>query len=302
MNELTLVIMAAGMGARFGGLKQITPVDEEENFLIDYSIYDAIASGFQKVIFIIKEENLEDFESTIGHRLKSKIPVEYAFQKMEKVPNFISIPKERKKPWGTVHAILAAKEQIKGPFAVINADDFYGRDAYRVVAKFLKENENSNEHVSIPYPFNKVDSKHGFVKRGVLYLEGENISQIIESSIGYENGKVIAKPLDGTKPFSIEPTHPVSMNMFGFKPSILSELETYFNNFILKNKENLEDCECLLSDFLEDYLKNKKITLKYITSNGLWLGMTYKEDLEEVKEKIIELKENGEYPESLWQK
>lgn len=302
MNELTLVIMAAGMGSRFGGLKQITPVDEERNFLIDYSIYDAIVSGFQKVIFIIKEENKEEFISSIGHRLKSKIPVEYAFQKLDNVPDFINIPKERQKPWGTVHAILAAKEQIKGPFAVINADDFYGRDAYQVVAKFLKENENSNEHVSIPYPFNKVDSKHGFVKRGVLYLEGENISQIIESSIGYENGKVIAKPLDGTKPFSIEPTHPVSMNMFGFKPSILSELETYFNNFILKNKENLEDCECLLSDFLEAYLKNKKITLKYITSNGLWLGMTYKEDLEEVKEKIIELKENGEYPESLWQK
>ncbi len=302
MNELTLVIMAAGMGSRFGGLKQITPVDEERNFLIDYSIYDAIVSGFQKVIFIIKEENKEEFISSIGHRLKSKIPVEYAFQKLDNVPDFINIPKERQKPWGTVHAILAAKEQIKGPFAVINADDFYGRDAYQVVAKFLKENENSNEHVSIPYPFNKVDSKHGFVKRGVLYLEGENISQIIESSIGYENGKVIAKPLDGTKPFSIEPTHPVSMNMFGFKPSILSELETYFKNFILKNKENLEDCECLLSDFLEAYLKNKKITLKYITSNGLWLGMTYKEDLEEVKEKIIELKENGEYPESLWQK
>lgn len=302
MNELTLVIMAAGMGSRFGGLKQITPVDEERNFLIDYSIYDAIVSGFQKVIFIIKEENKEEFISSIGHRLKSKIPVEYAFQKLDNVPDFINIPKERQKPWGTVHAILAAKEQIKGPFAVINADDFYGRDAYQVVAKFLKENKNSNEHVSIPYPFNKVDSKHGFVKRGVLYLEGENISQIIESSIGYENGKVIAKPLDGTKPFSIEPTHPVSMNMFGFKPSILSELETYFKNFILKNKENLEDCECLLSDFLEAYLKNKKITLKYITSNGLWLGMTYKEDLEEVKEKIIELKENGEYPESLWQK
>lgn len=302
MNELTLVIMAAGMGSRFGGLKQITPVDEDGNFLIDYSIYDAIASGFQKVIFIIKEENLEDFEATIGHRLKSKIPVEYAFQKLENIPDFVSIPKERKKPWGTVHAILSAKDKIKGPFAVINADDFYGRDAYHCVAKFLKENNKENEHVAIPYPFNKVDSKHGFVKRGVLYLKDDKVSKIVESSVGYENGHVIAKPLDNTEPFIIDPTHPVSMNMFGFKPSILNNLEEYFNNFMLKNKENLESCECLLSDFLEDYLKNQKITLKYVTSSGLWLGMTYKEDLEEVKEKLIELKQNGEYPESLWQK
>lgn len=292
--------MAAGMGSRFGGLKQITPVDEDGNFLIDYSIYDAMRAGFQKVVFIIKEENLLDFKETIGKRLESKIPVEYAFQKLDNVPSFISVPKTRIKPWGTVHAILAAKDQIHGPFVVINADDFYGYDSYKIVADFLKDEKNKNSHVSIPYPFNKVDSKFGFVKRGVLYLEEDNVKNIIECSIGYENGRVIAKPLDNTEAFEIEPTHPVSMNMFGFQENILECLEDYFANFMKSNQDNLETCESLISTFLQEYLEKQKITLKYRTSKGVWLGMTYKEDLEIVKEKLKELKLKGEYPAHLW--
>lgn len=298
MKELTLVVMAAGMGSRFGGLKQITPIDTDGNFLIDYSVFDAIKAGFQKVIFIIKEENFEVFKETVGKRLESKIEVEYAFQKLEDVPEFIQIPENRVKPWGTVHAVLAAKNLVKGPFAVINADDFYGYDSYKIVADFLKD--NSKDQVSIPYPFNKVDSKFGFVKRGVLYLNGENVEKIIESSVGYENGKVIAKPLDGSTPFNIEPSHPVSMNMFGFQLRIMDDLEEYFMNFLKQNENQLDGVECLLSDFLETYLKAGKINLKYRTSTSLWLGMTYKEDLEEVKSKIEELKNQGEYPNHLW--
>ncbi|MCI8467844.1 MAG: nucleotidyltransferase [Bacilli bacterium] len=300
MNELTLVVMAAGMGSRFGGLKQITPVDEDGNFLIDYSVYDAMKVGFQKVVFIIKKENESIFKSTIGKRLESKIKVEYAFQELENVPAFVNIPENRIKPWGTVHAILAAKDLINGSFAVINADDFYGFDSYKTVANFLKAYQNPQEHVSIPYPFNKVDSKYGFVKRGVLYLNGENVDKIVESSIGYENGLVIAKPLDGKEPFQIEPNHPVSMNMFGFQQEILNSLEEYFYDFLKENADNLETSECLISEFLEKYLEEKKISLKYRTSDGLWLGMTYKEDLEEVKDKIKHLKEKGEYPTHLW--
>lgn len=300
MKELTLVVMAAGMGSRFGGLKQITPVDEENNFLIDYSIYDAIRSGFQKVVFIIKEENKADFEETIGKRLQGKIKVEYAYQRLIDVPKNIKVPENREKPWGTVHAILSAKNYIDGPFAVINADDFYGFNSYQKVAKFLKENQKEEEQISIPYPFDKVDSKYGFVKRGVLYFKEDKVKRIIECNVGYEDNKVIAKPLDGSAPFEIKKDHPVSMNMYGFHRSILKYLEEYFNNFMEEHKEDLNSIECLLTDFLEVYLSHQKITLKYMTSNGLWLGMTYKEDLESAKTKIKELKEKGEYPTSLW--
>ncbi len=299
MKELTLVVMAAGMGSRFGGLKQITPVDEKGNFLIDYSIYDALKAGFTKVIFIIKKENYELFKETIGKRIEKRIKVEYAFQEMSNIPKFVKFPEKREKPWGTVHAILAAKNLIKDPFVVINADDFYGFDSYKIVSEFLKE--NNENHIAIPYPFCKVDSKHGSVKRGVLYLKEDNVESIRECSIEYVKDLVIAKPLDGKDEFEIEKDHPVSMNMFGFQKSILEYLEEYFENFMKENQDDLEKCECLISEFLEEYLSQKKITLKYRTSNSEWLGMTYKEDLLEVKNKIKELKEKGEYPNNLWE-
>ena len=300
MNELTLVVMAAGMGSRFGGLKQITPVDDDNNFLIDYSVYDAIRSGFKKVIFIIKKENLEIFKETIGKRIESKIKVEYAFQEMENVPEFVTIPNNRLKPWGTVHAILAAKDLIHGGFAVINADDFYGYDSYKILAEFLNDEKNKDSNIAIPYPFNSVDSKYGFVKRGVLYLNEDNVEDIVECNVGYEDNKVMAKPLNGDTPFEIEPTHPVSMNMFGFQESILKDFEDYFTNFMKENLEHLDTAESLISEFLQDYLRSKKITLKSRTSSGLWLGMTYKEDLEEVKQNLENLKKSGEYPTHIW--
>ena len=171
MKELTLVVMAAGMGSRFGGLKQITPVDEDGNFLIDYSIYDAIRAGFQKVVFVIKEENYEIFYNTIGKRIENKIKVEYAFQKLESIPKEIKLPKSRNKPWGTLHAVLCAKEKVNGPFAVINADDFYGFQSYQIVTEFL--NKNDKDNIAVPYPFSYVDSKFGFVKRGVFYFQND---------------------------------------------------------------------------------------------------------------------------------
>ena len=301
MEKLTLVVMAAGMGSRFGGLKQITPIDDDGNFLIDYSVYDAIRAGFEKVVFIIKKENLEDFKNTIGKRLEDKIKVCYAFQDLKNVPSFVKVPETRVKPWGTVHAVLAARDFIDGPFAVINADDFYGFDSYKIVADYLLNSKDESEQIAIPYPFCKVDSSYGFVKRGVLFFENHYVKKIIECNVGYEDGKVLAKPLDGSKPFFIEEDHPVSMNMFGFKNSILQDLDNYFVSFMKENQAHLEDVEALLPVFLEEYLENQKIRLTYQTSKGTWLGMTYKEDLEEVKNKISELKMNGEYPEHLWQ-
>ena len=300
-DKLTLVVMAAGMGSRFGGLKQITPVDDDANFLIDYSLYDAIKAEFSKVVFIIKEENLQDFRDTIGKRIEQKIDVAYVFQKLTDVPSFVTIPKDRVKPWGTVQAVLAAKEEIDGDFAVINADDFYGASSYQIVAEALRKSKDVNEQIAIPYPFCNVSSKYGFVKRGVLFYKGDNVSRILECSVGYEDDKVVAKPLDGSEPFEIAKDHPVSMNMFGFKKEILVYLEEYFVNFMAKNQNDLTNVEALLPVFLEEYLESGKITLKYVLSDGVWLGMTYKEDLEEVKEKIAELKEKKEYPRQLWE-
>lgn len=300
-QDLTLVVMAAGMGSRFGGLKQITPIDLDGNFLIDYSIYDAIKAGFSKVVFIIKEENLEDFRHTIGKRLENKISVSYAFQRLEDVPSFVKIPKTRVKPWGTVQAILAAKNDIHGPFAVINAADFYGFDSYKIVAQYLKNSFNENEHIAIPYPISRVCSTHGAVKRGVLFYHEKEVEKILECNVEYQNGKFLAEPLDGSKSFFIESDHPVSMNMFGFKFSILEKLEEYFFQFMKENENSLESKEALLPIFLEDALLKKEILLTYQLSKGTWIGMTYKEDLQEVQEKIDELKENKEYPIHLWQ-
>lgn len=299
--DLTLVVMAAGMGSRFGGLKQITPVDNDGNFLIDYSIYDAIKAGFTKVVFIIKKENLEIFKETIGKRLEKKIKVEYALQDLNDVPEKIQIPSKRVKPWGTIHAILAARNNINSPFVVINADDFYGKSSYKIVADFLKNKEKENASVSIPYPFSSVDSKHGFVKRGVLSLKEDCVTKIIECNVGYEEDKVIAKPLNGNPPFEIAKDHPVSMNMFGFQENIVKDMEEYFKQFLFNPNNDLETAECLLPDFLEDSLAKNKIILKYRTSNAVWLGMTFKEDLEEVKNKLQELKNKKEYPNHLWE-
>lgn len=302
MQDLTLVVMAAGMGSRFGGLKQITPVDLEGNFLIDYSIYDAIKAGFSKVVFIIKEENLEDFRNTIGKRLENKISVSYVFQRLEDVPEFVKIPETRVKPWGTVQALLAAKNEIQGPFAVINADDFYGFDSYKIVAQYLKNSLNENEHIAIPYPISRVCSAHGSVKRGVLFYHENQVLKILECNVEYQNEKYLAQPLDGSESFLIESDHPVSMNMFGFKTSILEKLEEYFVQFMKENENSLENKEALLPIFLEDALLKKEISLTYQLSKGTWIGMTYKEDLQEVQEKIEELKRNQEYPIHLWQK
>ena len=302
MQDLTLVVMAAGMGSRFGGLKQITPVDLEGNFLIDYSIYDAIKAGFSKVVFIIKEENLEDFRNTIGKRLENKISVSYVFQRLEDVPEFVKIPETRVKPWGTVQALLAAKNEIQGPFAVINADDFYGFDSYKIVAQYLKNSLNENEHIAIPYPISRVCSAHGSVKRGVLFYHENQVLKILECNVEYQNEKYLTQPLDGSESFLIESDHPVSMNMFGFKTSILEKLEEYFVQFMKENENSLENKEALLPIFLEDALLKKEISLTYQLSKGTWIGMTYKEDLQEVQEKIEELKRNQEYPIHLWQK
>ena len=300
-DKLTLVVMAAGMGSRFGGLKQITSVDSDNNFLLDYSVYDAIKAGFSKVVFIIKEENLDVFKETVGKRIEDKIEVAYAFQDMKDIPDLSKLSDTRVKPWGTAQAVLCAKDLVPGSFAVINADDFYGYDSYDIVAKFLRDNNDEKTNIVVPYPFNKVDSKFGSVKRGVLEYDGDIVKRIIESSVSYEeDGKVLAKPLNGDNEFYIEANHPVSMNMFGFKHKFFDYLEKYFNEFFENENNDFEKDEALLPECILENLANGNMILKYETSSADWLGITYKEDLDSVVKKLEEKRNNGEYPQHLW--
>ena len=300
MKEKTLVVMAAGMGSRFGGPKQITPVDDDQNFIIDYSVYDAIKAGFTKVVFIIREEFEEIFKTTIIDRIKDKIKVEYAFQKLDDIPTTFSRLDERTKPWGTVQAVLAAKPYVDGDFIIINADDFYGRNAYIEAAKFLDSNNDDYTYACIGYEYAKSTIGDEEVKRGILDLDGNIVKSIVESAIRREDGKIIAKPLNGSDEFEINEDTLVSMNLFAFKNTLFNILEEYFNDFFKQDEETILNGEALLPECLKDNIENSRIKIESINSNAKWLGMTYREDLEMVSSKLKEMRENGEYPINLW--
>lgn len=301
-NDKTLLIMAAGMGSRYGGLKQIEPVGPNGEFMIDYSIYDAIMAGFKKVICIIKEENLEVFEETVGARIKEHIPVEYVFQKMEDLPQGYSVPEGRVKPWGTAHAILAAKDLINGKFVVINADDFYGRDAYFVVSKFLDEldDKNSTNYGLVGYKVKNTLTENGGVKRGVCEEDNGYLKKLTESIVEEQDGVIIATPLDGSSSFTVASETRVSMNMFGFTPEIFNYIEKTFPEFLESHKETIEKCEFLIPDVLEDAVRKNKATVTMLKTNAMWQGVTYKEDKEIVVKAIRKLIDEKEYPENLW--
>jgi len=295
---MTLVIMAAGMGSRFGGLKQIEPVGPNGEFIIDYSIYDAIKAGFTKVVFIIKEENHDIFKETIGKRIEGKIDVEYVFQDIKNVPEGVKLPEDRVKPLGTGHAILSCKGTVNEPFAIINADDFYGRDAYIKAANFLKE--DTTDYAMIGYIIGNTLTENGSVKRG--YCESENgyLSNLIESTVYKDGDKVKVEPLDGRDGFYAEPTDLVSMNMFCFKPDMLDYLDEHFMDFFNKNMDNLDKCEYLMPDVVFERIENDNLKVRVVDTDAVWHGVTYKEDKEELVNYISSLIENGEYPSNLY--
>ena len=298
---MTLVIMAAGMGSRFGGLKQIEPVGPNGEFIIDYSIFDAIKTGFDKVVFIIKEENYDIFKETIGKRIEGKIKVEYVFQKNDSFLGNYKYPEGRKKPWGTAHAILCCKDKVDENFAIINADDFYGRESYQVISKFLKENHDSATYAMVGYKIKNTISNNGSVKRGICEEKDGNLVKIIESSITNESGKIVASPLDGSESFEVEDDAVTSMNMFGFTKEIFGYLETRFQEFLDKNKDDLSSCEYLIPAVVFDLIKEGKAKVNVLKTNAKWLGITYKEDKEKVMEEINKLHETGIYPNKTWE-
>ena len=300
---MTLVIMAAGMGSRFGGLKQIEPIDEYGNFIIDYSIYDAIKVGFTKVVFIIKKENYEIFRNTVGKRVESHIEVEYVFQELDKLPEGYSVPADRVKPWGTAHAILCCKDVVKENFAIINADDFYGRDAYRVIAEFLsKDNSNSDyqEYAMAGYLAKNTLTENGSVKRGVCEKEGNYLTKLVECKIEYVGDKLMASPLEGGEDFEISGDDNVSMNMFGFTPHIFDYLEERFPEFLDSHKEDITTCEYLIPSLVFEEMEKGLARVEVLKTDAVWQGITYKEDKPKVVSEIKALVDNGDYIPGLW--
>ena len=298
-KDLTLLVLAAGMGSRFGGLKQIEPVGPNGEFIIDYSVYDAIEAGFNKVVFIIKEENYEIFKNTIGKRIEDKIKVEYAFQKLEDVPDGVNIPIDRVKPLGTSHAVYAARNVINANFATINADDFYGRDAYIKAAEFLR-NCADNEYGNVAYKAGNTLTENGSVKRGVIFEESGNLVSLIESSIIEKNGLAECSPLDGSETFTTSLEQPVSMNLFCLTPKIMEYISNNIKTFFTDPNNDLNSCEYLLPNAVFESSKEENNPIKVITTDSKYLGMTYREDMNLLKEGIYKLIEEGIYKNDLW--
>lgn len=310
---MDLVILAAGMGSRFGGLKQAEPIDENGNFIIDYSIFDAIKCGFDRVVFIIKREHLDLFKKTVGSRIEQFVDTAYVFQENTNVPEEYNIPENRKKPLGTTHALLCAAPAIKDDFIVINADDFYGYDAFKTAADFLKEEKRieratnisrENNYAVIGYEAAKTIGDNGSVKRGICTIDDNyKLTNIEESVIGRNKyGILCAVPLDSPdqKPCEVEEDTPVSMNMFSFKKSFTEKLQSSFNKFLETEKDNLATAEIILSTTLSDLINDGSISIDMCPTIATWYGMTYKEDKEKVVNALKNLVQKGEYPSNLW--
>lgn len=297
MKEKALVILAAGMGSRFGGMKQVEPVGPNGEFIIDYSIYSALKYGFNKVVFIIKEENYDIFRETIGKRIEDKVKVEYAFQRLEDIPKGFEVPEGRVKPWGTAHAIYAARNYLTDNFGVITADDFYGDDAFRVLSNHLSA---SNNYVIVGYEVGDTLSLNGAVKRARIFHTGDKVSSLVESSCTLEGDKVRFVPLDPSKEEMIgEKTDLVSMLLNGFSCDLLTTIGNVMENEFKNNSDHLKDYEMLLPDIIDMEIKSGK-EVNVVPTTSTWMGMTYKEDKEVLQKFINSEIEKGVYPKNLW--
>ena len=301
---MELVILAAGMGSRFGGLKQIEPMDAYGNFIIDYSIYDAIEAGFDSVTFIIKKEMLEDFKNTIGKRIEKRINVKYAFQELSDIPSNYIVPDTRIKPWGTAHAIRSIRNVVDDHFVIINADDYYGKDSFKVAAKYLSNlsKNDTGKYANVVYEASNTLTDNGSVKRGVCLANKDMfLTKMIESSIiKNDQNKIIATPLEKKESFEILPNQPVSMNMFIFTKNILIHLDKNFEKFLEENKNNLEKSEFLIPDVVSELIKENKASVKLIPTTSRWYGVTYLKDKESVVKALEEMVLNSLYKEGLW--
>lgn len=294
------------MGSRYGGLKQIDPIDEEGHIIIDFSIYDAIRAGFEKVVFIIKKENEADFKACIGDRMEKRIGVEYVYQDLNDLPEGYSVPEGRVKPFGTGHAILSCMDAIDGPFAVINADDYYGKHAYEMIYDYLSTHEDDDKYryTMVGYVLENTLTENGHVARGVCVTDENNYLTGINERTHIErrDGKAAYTEDDGATWTEIPEGSTVSMNMWGFSKSILQELKDRFPKFLDENLEkNPLKCEYFLPSVVNELLAEQKATVEVLKSLDKWYGVTYKEDKEYVVNAIKALKDSGLYPQHLWE-
>lgn len=296
----TLVILAAGMASRYGSMKQTQGFGPNGETIMEYSIYDAIQAGFGKVVFIIRKEFAEMFAENFGKKLEGKIKVDYVFQALESFTEGRKIPDERKKPWGTAHAVLCCKEKVNEPFAVINADDYYGKDAFIKAYQFLTKNVSENNYAIIGYQLKKTLSENGSVSRGVCNVDVEgNLIDINERTKIYRNNKGIITYEDATGLHEVSEDASVSMNFFGFHPNVIHQCEKYFAEF-LDNEINNPKSEFFIPLVVDQVVKNNVGTVKVIPTSAQWFGVTYKEDAPTVQASIDDLVANGAYPQNLW--
>lgn len=307
MKNPVLVVMAAGMGSRYGGLKQIDPVDEEGHIIMDFSMYDAKRAGFEKVIFIIKRENEESFRAAVGDRMSEYMEVSYAFQELSNIPEGYEVPEGRVKPWGTAHAVLSCIDQIDGPFAVINADDYYGVEAFRLIYEYLSTHPDDDKYryAMVGYHLGNTVTDNGHVARGVCTRneKGELVAINERTRIEKRDGGIAYTEDDGKTWTKVPAETLVSMNMWGFSNSILGEIKAGFPAFLEEGlKENPMKCEYFLPSVVSNLLEEEKATVTVLESRDKWYGVTYKEDKPVVVEAMKRMKEEGLYPKNLWEK
>ncbi len=305
MKKPVLVIMAAGMGSRYGGLKQIDPIDDQGHIIMDFSIFDAKRAGFEKVVFIIKKENEADFREAIGNRIEKVIDVEYAFQDLHNLPEGFEVPEGRVKPWGTAHAVLSAIDVIDGPFAVINADDYYGRDAFQKIYDYLSTHEDDDKYryTMVGYRLENTLTENGHVARGVCTIDENSYLVKVEERTRIEkkgDGAAYTED-DGATWTSLPMDCIVSMNMWGFTNSFLQEIKNGFAAFLEEGLvKNPLKCEYFLPTVVSNLLAEDRATVTVLTSQDKWYGVTYKEDKPVVMDAIKRMKDNGVYPEQVW--
>ena len=300
MGKPTLVVMAAGMGSRFGGCKQITPVDDAGHVIIDFSIYDAVRAGFDKVVLVIKPEMEKDFREAIGDRIAPFVNLAYAYQTNDRLPEGFEVPEGRVKPWGTGHAVLCAADGIDGDFAVINADDFYGFDAFRTAAGFLTGEHAPDEHAMIAYRVENTLTENGSVSRGVCSVADGRLTGIVERTtiVPREGGAAYIEA--GEETFLPAGT-PVSMNMWAFSHSMLDELRRRFPDWLRQNVPvNPLKCEYFLPLVPNAIIAEGVGSVRVLKTGAKWFGVTYHDDLALVQQAIAAMKAQGEYPEQLW--
>ena len=299
---MQLVILAAGMGSRFGGLKQMEPMDDYGNFLLDYSIYDAKRAGFDSVVFIIKKDFYEAFKDSIGKRVEKIIKVDYAFQDLYDLPEGFKVPEGREKPWGTAHAIYAARDLIKEDFIIINGDDFYGEDTYRVAYNYLANLPKGTKgaYANVAFHVKNTMTENGAVKRGVAFSDNNHyLTKLVESNIEKVGDKIIATPLEKGEAFEVQPDDLVSMNLFCFNVDIMEHLKNMFPLW-LKENINVPKSEFLIPTVVDELVHQGKASLKLLSTKSVWFGVTYKEDKPGVVKALKELTDKGMYKKGLY--